>query len=183
MSFRAKPRRQFSSRPNARQTQAADAPTNHRLSKRIAPPARRPTDPDLDRIRQRRHLLGRERGARRSQLHPNSRASPRPMSDPYPVRKGHCKSCPFLPTGLTEFRPILEERVMQGEGTPICHSTGHNPSICEHPDSPIEHACRGARNLALRVFVAAGLLARPTDEEWSRQCTSMGMKPPPPTDL
>ena len=82
---------------------------------------------------------------------------------PMPVRKTNCKTCPFLETGWTEVRALLEARSF--EGAPICHSNGK--ALTRHNGEKLKaHACRGARDLQLNFFHKIGFLAEPTDEAW-----------------
>ncbi|SRR6266511_1564063 len=90
-------------------------------------------------------------------------------NQPLPVRKTHCKTCPFRDDGQgwTHVRDLLALRALT-EATPICHSTGK--ALVRHNRERLKaHACRGARNLQLQFFHAVGFISSPTDEAWSRK--------------
>jgi hypothetical protein len=40
-----------------------------------------------------------------------------------------------------------------------------------------EKLCRGARDVQMRLFVAIGFLAEPTDDAWNRKCAELGITP------
>lgn len=52
------------------------------------------------------------------------------------------------------------------EATRICHSTGSNNAINRRTGKP-PMACRGARDLQLKMFTAIGFLNEPTDAAWA----------------
>jgi hypothetical protein len=86
-----------------------------------------------------------------------------------------CPSCPFRKKGWKHVRPLLEHRALN-QGTPICHSTG--PGALAKGDklrSPKPHACRGARDLQIKMFMEVGFLKEGTDEEWAQKCKEMGL--------
>jgi len=87
------------------------------------------------------------------------------------VMKKMCATCPFREGGLP-VEDLLVERALT-QATPICHSTG--PGHLKKQVSKKNLACRGARDLQLKVFAAFGFLDAPTDEEWSRKARSLGL--------
>jgi hypothetical protein len=84
----------------------------------------------------------------------------------------NCKTCPFLARGYVEVRGLLELRAL-GIGTPICHSTGPDAITKRVVKEP--RACRGARDLQLKVFHGLGVIDAPTDEAWDRKVKEMGL--------
>lgn len=85
-----------------------------------------------------------------------------------PMKK-MCPTCPFRKEGYTTVQDLLVERALNDE-TPICHSTG--TSDITPADKKLfkeSRACRGARDLQLKIFCAFGFLDEPTDEAWARK--------------
>lgn len=84
--------------------------------------------------------------------------------------KAKCATCPFNAGGWSEVRPLLEQRALT-QATPICHSTGsHALSKKVHKKA---HACRGARDLQLRLFASLGFIESATDEAWAKKHAEM----------
>lgn len=89
------------------------------------------------------------------------------------VNKRMCATCPWR-TGSphANLAPILLQSAMT-RASRICHSTGSN-AINENTGKP-EAICRGARNVQLKMFVAMGFLAEPTDKAWAGKCSELGL--------
>lgn len=90
------------------------------------------------------------------------------------VCKTMCKTCPFRPGSKYAF--LVEELTIStiaGNGR-ICHSTGSNNAINRRTGKP-PRMCRGARDVALRMFAATGFLEEPTDKAWDKKCKAMGI--------
>jgi hypothetical protein len=60
------------------------------------------------------------------------------------------------------------QRVLTGEGSPICHSTGEIVEGAKRIYRE-DRLCRGARNFALQTFHASGFLEAPTDAAWEKK--------------
>ena len=87
--------------------------------------------------------------------------------------KHSCSTCPFRDTGWTEVRELLQARALSTEGTPICHSTG--PGALTKRVSKKAKACRGARDLQLRVFFVLGFIEADTDEAWDKKADELDL--------
>ncbi len=96
--------------------------------------------------------------------------------EPMPKR---CPTCPFRRRGFTEVRELLTERALCSR-TPICHSTGDSDVVPKSKKLCVENrACRGARDLQLKMFRATGVLSEETDECWKAKVDEInaGKKP------
>ena len=88
------------------------------------------------------------------------------------TRTHKCKTCPFLPTGWTQVRPLLIERALT-EGSPICHSTGGADALV--PSQGPAQICRGARDVQIAYFYHIGFLEAPTEEAWEAKRRELGI--------
>lgn len=87
-----------------------------------------------------------------------------------PVRKAMCATCPFRHHGPRE-SPGLQELLVQRAS--ICHSTGL--SVFYGRTGRPEKICRGARDVQLKLFVALGLLKKPTDACWQAKAKELNL--------
>ncbi|HEY5443730.1 MAG TPA: hypothetical protein VIJ87_04515 [Pyrinomonadaceae bacterium] len=91
-----------------------------------------------------------------------------------PVQRKMCGTCPFRPRSkYGSFASVLTEAALT-EGSRICHNTGENDFIGK--TGKPERLCRGARDIQLKVFAAAGVITAPTDEAWAAKCDEMGLR-------
>lgn len=89
-------------------------------------------------------------------------------SKPLIPMKKMCPTCPFRKEGYTEVQDLLVERALN-EATPICHSTGKSDVVPARKKLfKGDRACRGARDLQLKIFCAFGVIEAPTDEAWRK---------------
>jgi hypothetical protein len=90
------------------------------------------------------------------------------------VMKKQCASCPFREDGRgLPVRELLERRALS-KATPICHSTGPGALVSKKKKlSAKPLACRGARDLQLRLFHAMGFIEAPTDIAWNKKAKEL----------
>lgn len=82
-----------------------------------------------------------------------------------PVRKTMCPTCPFRPNSpYSCLAPDLAKSALT-EASRVCHSTG--VSVIYGGTGKPEMLCRGTRDIQLKFFHHAGVLAEPTDECWA----------------
>lgn len=92
-----------------------------------------------------------------------------------PVMPDKCATCPFRPgSKYADLADELAESAIK-KASRICHSTGSNNAINRRTGKPAR-LCRGARDIQLAVFTAAGVIAAPTDEAWQAKCDEMGIR-------
>lgn len=81
------------------------------------------------------------------------------------VMPAKCDTCPFRRgSKYQDLAADLAESAIS-KASRICHSTGANNAI-NHRTGKSARLCRGARDIQLQVFAAAGVIAAPTDEAW-----------------
>lgn len=86
-----------------------------------------------------------------------------------------CATCPFRQGSEYQYlAPDLAKSALT-EATRICHSTGSDNGINRRTGKK-PRACRGARDLQLKMFAGMGFIKEPTDEAWAAKCREMGMK-------
>jgi hypothetical protein len=90
-------------------------------------------------------------------------------------RKKKCSTCPFRDDkkALTCVRDLLVRRALN-TATPICHSTGAEALEKKNQSKPAL-ACRGARDLQLQFFHAAGFISEATDQAWAAKAKEMNL--------
>jgi hypothetical protein len=90
------------------------------------------------------------------------------MKKPMPVQPAMCATCPFRPKSkYAHLAPSLAQSAVT-EATRICHSTGSNNAINRRTGKP-PMACRGARDIQLRMFAGSGFIEAPTDAAWNKK--------------
>jgi hypothetical protein len=87
---------------------------------------------------------------------------------PLPVCKSMCATCPFRKGSKYAFLKDELEHSARTEATRICHSTGSNNAINRRTGKP-PAACRGARNVQLKMFFNMGFIEAPTDRAWKKK--------------
>lgn len=91
-----------------------------------------------------------------------------------PLKKS-CKTCPFVKDSPYEYlREALTKSALT-EATRICHSTGSDNAINRRTGKP-PRACRGARDLQLKMFAGLGFIEAPTDKARADKCKEVGLK-------
>lgn len=83
-----------------------------------------------------------------------------------PVLAKKCRTCPFRRGGRTFVAPMIAASALT-EGSRICHSTGKDNLFHKDTGKP-ERLCRGARDIQLAVFHAAGVIESATDAAWDK---------------
>lgn len=89
-------------------------------------------------------------------------------------RKTRCATCPFRRKGWTEVREFLSMRALN-EATPVCHSSGPDALKRGRHWLRESHACRGARDLQLRLFAGIGFISEATDAAWAAKAKELGL--------
>lgn len=79
--------------------------------------------------------------------------------------KAMCATCPFRPG--SPYAGLANDLALSAmtEATRICHSTGRNAINGRTGKKP--KACRGARDIQLKLFTSFGILKEPTDAAWA----------------
>ena len=89
--------------------------------------------------------------------------------------KSKCATCPFREgSPYAYLRDDLGKSALS-QASRICHSTGSNNAINRRTGKKPK-ACRGARDLQLKMFAGMGFIDEPTDEAWDAKCREMGLK-------
>ena len=90
----------------------------------------------------------------------------------YPVMPKRCATCPFRTDERGNYLDDeLVTKIQQqclAEASQICHHS----RLSNQPET---HLCRGARDFQLTIFHRLGLLTEPTDEEWNKARTKLGL--------
>lgn len=96
------------------------------------------------------------------------------MSKLIPVMARQCATCPFRPH--SKYANLASDLAASAITTAsrICHSTGANNAINRRTGKPAR-LCRGARDVQLQVFAAAGVIAEATDKAWMAKCKELGL--------
>lgn len=81
------------------------------------------------------------------------------------VRPTMCATCPYRPG--SKYAHIQDELTQSAitEASRVCHSTGS--SAIHHRTGKPRKICRGARDIQLKLMVALGVIAEPTDAAWA----------------
>ncbi len=89
-------------------------------------------------------------------------------------RSAMCATCPFRDGSPYAYLANDLAKSAMTEATRICHSTGSNNAINARTGKPAM-ACRGARDLQLKMFAGMGFIDTPTDDAWAEKCVEMGL--------
>lgn len=82
-------------------------------------------------------------------------------------RRTMCATCPFRDGSRYAFLRDDLTRSAITTASRICHSTGPANAVNRRPAQKKARACRGARDIQLRYFTAADIIAEPTDAAWA----------------
>lgn len=97
------------------------------------------------------------------------------MSLTLQTQKGMCATCPWRDDSpYIHLRTDLTISALS-RASRICHSTGSNNGINRRTGKP-PALCRGARDMQLRYFVAAGFIDAPTDQAWIAKAHELGIE-------
>lgn len=91
-----------------------------------------------------------------------------------PVMFRQCATCPFRPGSPYAYLAddLTQSAIMNASR--MCHSTGANNAINRRTGKPAR-LCRGARDIQLKVFAAAGVIKEATDAAWMAKVREMGL--------
>jgi hypothetical protein len=89
--------------------------------------------------------------------------------------KEKCATCPFRKDSQYRYLATDLAKSALSEGSRICHNTGSNNAINRRTGKPAS-LCRGARDIQLEVFAAAGFIREATDDAWQEKCIEMGIR-------
>ncbi len=81
-----------------------------------------------------------------------------------PLMSTMCPTCPFRDGSPTRYLANDLTISALNEASRICHSTGTN-GLKGRTGKP-SRLCRGARDIQIKVFYTAGVIAAPTDAAW-----------------
>lgn len=100
-------------------------------------------------------------------------ATPKRKPADMPVQKDMCATCPWRKgSPYAHLVPYLTKSALT-ESNRVCHSTGEESVHYPRGTGKPEKSCRGARDVQLAMFHAAGFLEAPTDEAWYAKIEEM----------